>query len=330
MYNLGTDAKHPEASFQFNPYLAGEESEFSRSHRPKSGFGLEPTEEICARSFTFGANDGFGKMTAYCLMDNGDVYSLCPVLPTHSSFSRQSFKALHQSALAEAQEAQSAQSSSAKMDKLTFLDKLMATSTSTSVRSSMLHLNYSYRTQPKPMPAGPYRTEPAPIEVTELEESCDITVAFDRGIEVFAISYQSGRIDLCVSFENEPFWGPLRSDRNQNDEWTGSADSYSDGDSSALDPWFLVVESVQLGTDLGDVQLFLQSQNEAYFICYHDLGAHQLDCSSWIRELRLLLEAESSKDVSASFINLLGDQKTNEGFWTDVSGIIDTSSFRGR
>ena len=82
LYNLAVDPREPEQTFQFSPYVVLQEQSGSR-RRSRGGFGLDAAMALEAVSFCFGQSQGWGKLTAYGLMSNGDVFSLCPVLPSH-------------------------------------------------------------------------------------------------------------------------------------------------------------------------------------------------------------------------------------------------------
>jgi hypothetical protein len=102
MYNVSQDVEDPEQTFHFNCDNGKDTESFQNfqasaqrhAASPRSPFGKRPFDRSIdsammeAVSMSFGRGEGWGSMTIYGLMRNGDVYCLCPILPYHRYVTR--------------------------------------------------------------------------------------------------------------------------------------------------------------------------------------------------------------------------------------------------
>jgi nucleoporin NUP82 len=82
MYDLGGNLNEPELLLDLKARL-GYEQRSQKAAFSRSTFSAEVDAAEFA-TFTFGKSDnGWSSLSIYVLMANGDLYSVCPILPSH-------------------------------------------------------------------------------------------------------------------------------------------------------------------------------------------------------------------------------------------------------
>ncbi|RUS18788.1 hypothetical protein BC938DRAFT_475893, partial [Jimgerdemannia flammicorona] len=87
MYNIAKDVDEPEQTYNFSNGRSGIPASPIGARGPSQYWAppkryTSDEDTLEAVSFCFGQGDGdWGTFALYCLMRNGDVYSMCPIVP---------------------------------------------------------------------------------------------------------------------------------------------------------------------------------------------------------------------------------------------------------
>ncbi|KAF9953512.1 hypothetical protein BGZ70_000217 [Mortierella alpina] len=161
----------------------------------------------------------------------------------------------------------------------------------------------------RPSRQGPYLYQPAPIELEDDDDRVyDIVCLDTEAVEVLAIAYSSGKVDICIAVERpKPRWDLPR--KLKNDGTYAAAVSTADDD--------LPVISVYETVDLGILSIFgtataagpgsygylekrlgipnhpvlvVDSMYGDTFYIYHETGAHCISVRPWLDKLTDIYE----------------------------------------
>ncbi|KAI9207126.1 uncharacterized protein BJ171DRAFT_578865 [Polychytrium aggregatum] len=198
----------------------------SRSSRRSHGFGLLRDENDIV-SFTFGPNFGWGPMTVYVLMKNGDLFSMCPVAPTiwkADAVSLLQLEELNEADYRLSSQALKPDTPDPAKDKRTHTEspenethfwrnKFVADLNAQleSIISKELPLDQATLTIPrsmksfKPKCIGPYLLKPSTQE--SFEDPCDILCLGSDQFATLVVGYMDKMIGVFSELESsQPFW----------------------------------------------------------------------------------------------------------------------------
>ncbi|ORX91102.1 hypothetical protein K493DRAFT_287243 [Basidiobolus meristosporus CBS 931.73] len=309
MYDIASDIEEPEQSFDFarNDLASG----FSgRNTYSAESDGKE------AVSFCFGsAKKDWGPFTAYVLMRNGDVYSLCPLMPKASVCSKGLLSNL--SALVQSQQIPQFLNRSVFTDdieitqeslqsywinevvdnaRLLNTDILAFGAEGQESEEELVHIIKPKSVRAQPLVQGPYLLQPAPVEISDDDiEASDLLYVDADPVGILAIAFGDGKIDICLEVE------PVTA------QWDVGQDLIEDEELPVL----AVYESINLGLidTFGEKDPSEQSsmsiQNHPSlvldpvypdtFYCFHEAGAHSIVTKAWQEELQ---KASQTDDLS--------------------------------
>lgn len=160
-----------------------------------------------------------------------------------------------------------------------------------------------------PSRQGPFLYQPAPIELEDDDDRVyDIVCLDTEAVEVIAIAYSSGKVDICIAVERpKPRWDLPRKLKNDG--------TYAAAESTASDD--LPVISVYETIDLGILSIFgtasaagpgsygflekrlgipnhpvlvVDSMYGDTFYVYHETGAHCVSVRPWLDKLTDIYE----------------------------------------
>ena len=326
MYDLFADIQKSESVFRLH-----------LTESPRKGYFMPSDLEVV--SACFGHGEGWLPMTLFCLLRNGDVMSLCPVMPRNGKISRSHLESLLKQCRQHLSDAEG-QSNEFLLfrQRVDFLETLLDTALTPDPRDENT-LHYSspkmsnYESQAfheySLYPLGPYRMIPTPT--TSLDQAavaCDLQfTTFTKTIKdgeqfqvpYISISYCGGFVDVCIVDEDQLAFGPA---------WYGSAVALKPNDADEqfeYIPALWVIESVDLGLGnlLTDSPLKLSSfvSNPELLFVYHNCGLHYLDLSQSFSKISSCFYSDDgdSDDAIVQLHKLIGKQNL-----VTVGGVLST------
>lgn len=316
MYNTSTNPDYPEQTFWFSDLgidvdeslraTAASLDSSPKKSRNKSGmfgFDLDSKEAV---SFDFGhGNSGWAPFTVFCLMRNGDLYSICPVLPKKSSIDVDHLVKLKAQTSIDWKQADSSDEFSERqyywrnrwLDEqldaygvsskigsdagapLSFDRSTSSTSAPSSTTPSVTPAKKTKGTLSKLslLRQGPFLISPIDEDVQE-SSACDLCVMSTDPFPVLAVSYKSGRVHLCLEagFATEALW--YLPDLNPVKDVT---------------PRLYLYECVDLNEkgsstpprSTGAVGLYCSNTSPDVLLAGHDRGVHAISLSPWLDPL---------------------------------------------
>ncbi|KAF9158809.1 hypothetical protein DFQ26_007216 [Actinomortierella ambigua] len=303
MYNLANNMDEPEEVYNF------------RDHSSNT-YSYDDDE---AASFCFGTRSSeWGLMTVYALMQNGDIYSMTPVLPKNSLLPATVLEGLN-SRLEVYQRAASGLAATRE-------DQLRAKWVGALLDSAEASdgTNECYLVRRPPFKhddvarKGPYLLQPAPAELDDDDNrACDI-LSIEAGLaDLIAVAHSSGKVDIFVSLEQPE------------GDWTSSLYNLSETDDGDDLPSLFAYESIDLGllAIFGSAKLApkkfgyglqenrLTIANHPMLVAdevcddtiyvYHATGAHRILFQPWIENLKEALMAASEQRQAGAASPLL-------------------------
>ncbi|KIJ37458.1 hypothetical protein M422DRAFT_60999 [Sphaerobolus stellatus SS14] len=313
-YDLSMDPEEPQQILTFMP---------ERSHR-SSMMGDSSSRDFVSFCMGKGKAD-WGPLTVYALTKSGDVWAMCPFLPSNATVPAAYIHALEyfvrakQEQATEATLADSAENGSPgpslfaiyayQLKYAIALSKQISDSSATilptSSRSVNIHAPSIMRS--RPMRQGPFLLQPSPHYLDGEEESeatdlvyIDVTGSSslfldDNGSEerlgALALAYSDGKVDVCLDVEKiEAIWEPAK----HSGEKLSSSDDL---------PSLLVYETIDLGlTGIISMDDSVHKEyqevlrlNRPVFMTdpiyqdvlylYHSFGVHSLNMNGWLQPL---------------------------------------------
>ncbi|KAG0238928.1 hypothetical protein BGW42_000089 [Actinomortierella wolfii] len=280
MYNLAHDMDEPEEVYNF------------RDHASNT-YSYDDDE---AASFCFGTNSSeWGLMTVYALMQNGDIYSMTPMLPKNSRLEAYQRAASGLVATHEDQE------------RVKWVESLVDSAEPSDATNDTYIVRKPAFKHGSVARKGPYLLQPAPFELDDDDNrACDILSVEAGMADLIVVAHSSGKVDVFVSLEQPE------------GNWISNIYSLSDTEEDDL-PTFLAYESI----DLGLLDIFgsakLASRKVGYGlqenrltianhpilvaddVCddtvyiYHATGAHRILFQPWIENLKKALRTASEQ-----------------------------------
>lgn len=372
-YNLATNPKDPESAYHFNPELATAALAERKERRMSSSlssltsslsltprkrntgtFGVDSTMELEASAFCFGRDDGaWGRLTIWGLMTNGEVYTLCPVLPSHALVPKDMLAGLYRttgSSVDSSFDNDGDDDDLQSPSRMAFLDMLESRGSPLTPKSALLSIAHQPALLDAPFPRGPYRAESAlQQEIQDMDDTfTDVAMLGRDGLDVLAVASSNGVVDLYGVFEQMPCWSAAPVAERAVGHKPASAGFMDDSleedsfaaelmDSVETGPMLTAFESIDLGRETGNTRLYIGSaddgENATIIYAHHDAGVHAIDASSWMSELSKILgeEGTTNKDLNQRIEQMFPvDENQSGGLWSDVQGIIDTMPYESR
>ncbi|KAI9365994.1 hypothetical protein DFJ73DRAFT_806605 [Zopfochytrium polystomum] len=254
--------------------------------RPSGRFGtdLDAKEAV---SFGIGGGSGWGPYTVYCLMRNGDIFSMCPVAPKRSNFDIDHLTELREYNAAQWKESNDGDHVSERIYywRNRWLEECLGTASVMSGGATSSSPSKATGTLPKLKLAlqGPHLLTPVDPLVEEAE-AVDLCLLAVDPVPVMAVSYKNGRVYVCIETEPvEPFWLVNGLDQIPVPRWHiyECIDLKGEGSSARAD-------------DLGAVLLYTNNNNQDTVFVSHSKGIHSIHCTSWLEKLSQSPESHPS------------------------------------
>lgn len=287
----------------FSPSKYGTSKGFS----PDS-FEME-VASACFQGFTAEcANEGWGSMTLWVAMREGDIYALCPFLPSQFTLSGSSLSHLAASIACnftsasseESHETSKGEHQRQRNDQATWISDLME-----QTKNAAPLYQRPMRPGPLPMLQGPFQITPDADQIFDITDMCIISQAsndateFDDGLSstseaksplnLVCIATSEGNIHVCIDLDGiEARWLPLRPHGN------GRLNH-----DTSFAPELLLVESLVINdSSKGCWPIFSPDpQRRSALFVTHDSGVSYADVSAWTDKLHDELNAYAESGV---------------------------------
>ncbi|KAJ3052042.1 hypothetical protein HK097_006954 [Rhizophlyctis rosea] len=281
MYNVGKEPEEPEQQFHFlDPDF--DPANDSNATSAQSRTFTDDTDDSRMAGFCFGKGSaaGWEPMTVYGVATNGDIYSICPVVPLRSSFTSEQIEDLRaslESGTAYDEDNPTYEGVQAYWRTRWVQDLLNAAEWelehgdhlpgeemfTIDIPRTTAHLLIERR--------GPYAFLPAADAAVDCGDVNDIVSLDARSLNVLVVAYDSGNVLVCSEIDPpQPRW-MLRKLEEE-------AASPQLALHEVID---LNISNVKSRPRRTAVVLYPDSRFSDVFYCYHSLGAHRVDLHAW-------------------------------------------------
>lgn len=292
-----TTCEVPDQVFDLNA-LAGRE-------RQRTSFIPDP-ESFEPASCCFASGDlCWRPFSLYILMRGGDIYALCPIVPSRWVPSENYLHSLHRelSTQVDALEDFIDVTRSGKLalrQQAKWLEEVLnqeaaRRSSSINRRDQEFYFTRPESVNPTPKLQGPFLLQPAPID-TSAEEvyACDIIHTTSDPVATISVVWSNANIDVFLEFE------PIQA------RWVGKKLRQKSPEEDKNLPIIATFETIKLKTPLPENHarkhwpVFMENPliGEVVFIA-HYAGVEAVDMSEWLRGLKLVADPEEGEDFIA-------------------------------
>ncbi|KAF9973191.1 hypothetical protein BGZ73_003602 [Actinomortierella ambigua] len=292
MYNLANNMDEPEGVYNF------------RDHSSNT-YSYDDDE---AASFCFGTKSSeWGLMTVYALMQNGDIYSMTPVLPKNSLLPATVLGGLNSRLEAYQRAASGLAASHEDQLRAKWVEALLDSAEASDETNETYLVRRPTFKHGEAARKGPYLLQPAPKELDDDDNrACDI-LSVEAGLaDLIGVAHSCGKVDIFVSLEQPE------------GDWTSNTYHLSEADDDDL-PSLFAYESIDLGllSIFGSAKLTpkkfgygleenrLTIANHPMLVAdevcddtiyvYHATGAHRILFQPWFENLKKALVAVSEQ-----------------------------------
>ncbi|ORZ26791.1 nuclear pore component-domain-containing protein [Lobosporangium transversale] len=298
MYDVAVNPDEPEQVFSF-----------SEAAQSSGTYGVDTDN---AASFCFGSKHSpWGQLSVYCLTQWGDIYMMCPVLPSTCLLDTSDLDDIRYHMGQEI--AAGGVSKALVQAKRDWLDSLLDSLQPHPFSDEMFIAHNPVLNLARPARQGPFLYQPAPIELEDDDNRAnDILYLETETAGVLAMAYSSGRVDICIVVDHpKPCWTLPRKLKSNGKQIDGEVNSMENG---------LPAVSVYESIDLGLLKIFGVSSISSTggysfqerrmgipnhpvleadpkygdtFYVYHEAGAHCVSVRPWLEELVKINEIAS-------------------------------------
>ncbi|RHZ75765.1 hypothetical protein Glove_209g111 [Diversispora epigaea] len=294
MYDVFNNLEEPEQQFFF-----------SQNSSQDQGVSFS-TEETKAVSFCFGqSQEGWGNLVVYVLSNNGDVYSMCPIIPQKCVFHKFFLDQLAYIVQKKFEETERISKEfnyhsllNQYRQQLDWVSSIYKQITPNS--DKVIYNNPLSTRKKKPKLQGPYLIQPEPVELsTHPTDASDILCLATEPLSVIVIAHNNGRVDICLEVDKvEALWQ----------------------DSVEIDhPILILYECIDLGFTKDFViptswrsERITNSMNHPsllndpvypdIFYVYHFAGAHGIILKGWLNELGNAMKDVEDEKMLETFL----------------------------
>ncbi|ORX53876.1 hypothetical protein BCR36DRAFT_411021 [Piromyces finnis] len=212
LFDVSSESKEPEQRYFIGPQYYNEYKEFSSSVYIPGRSISGNSEEMETISFTFGNGDDWEIFTIYVLMKNGDVYAICPFLPSKSIVKKSLLENLSVSIEQRWKESDADDLVMDQQYRLqrcwisTVLQNLKPVRTSdlSEDEEVIINGNISRFKDIHPVIQGPFLLQPAPIEFDTKKCNIDniassIVSLNTEPFSIILVAFTNGKIDVCIN-----------------------------------------------------------------------------------------------------------------------------------
>ncbi|KAG4101288.1 hypothetical protein H8356DRAFT_1656393 [Neocallimastix lanati (nom. inval.)] len=323
LFDVSSESKEPEQLYYVGPQYYDEYKYFNSSVYIPGRSISGNSEEMEAVSFTFGGGDDWEIFTVYVLMKNGDVYAICPFLPSKSIVKKSLLENLSVSIEQRWKESDPDDLVIDQQYKLqrcwisTVLQELKPVKSDNLDKDEevIIYGNISRFKDIHPVIQGPFLFQPAPVEFDpdkyELDNIASSIISLKtEPFSIIVIAYTNGKVDVCLNV------APVEA------LWMSNNEIIHDFDL----PILAVYETIdlKLKDSLPNIENnVVNIKEDKYYpdICYlyHHGGVHSISFNNW---LSLFKDIDNNINLIQKFQDILKREIPSE-----VSLKVDTLVF---
>ncbi|RKP08508.1 hypothetical protein THASP1DRAFT_29684 [Thamnocephalis sphaerospora] len=320
LYDLGGNLAEPEQLIDLRARL-GLDRRLQKSAATRSTFSAE-LDGADVATFAFGRSEnGWSSLAAYVLMRNGDLYSVCPILPSRSRLRRAHVVTMLAQAerdrdelgfsdnevqtslldreitwlaevLKQAPTADSAADQSVKTGKQREDEETVDEGEGEDAFICLSSANIA-SVLPEPNARGPHLMQPAPWEVDgNITYACDLLCLPAEPADLVVIAYDNGKLDICLAADPpEPSTGVQFWEQDEIDL-----------------PCLVVHECLHVfqphdtaGGAVAPVnypRLLADPMYPELFYCYSEDGVYAIDSKLWLEQLQRWWAVDGDRDLN--------------------------------
>eukprot|EP00833_Pecoramyces_ruminatium_P008671 jgi/Orpsp1_1/1182703/evm.model.c7180000082318.1 len=322
LFDVSSESKEPEQLYYIGPQYYNEYKAFTSSIYIPGRSISGNSEEMETVSFAFGSGEDWEIFTIYVLMKNGDVYAICPFLPSKSTVKKSLLENLSLSIEQRWKESDPEDMIIDQQYRLqrcwisTVLQNLKPIkSDSDENEEVIINGNISRFKDIHPVIQGPFLLQPAPIEFDPDKFDFDniassIISLKTEPFSIILIAYTNGKIDVCLNV------APVEA------LWMSNNDTAQDFEL----PILAVYETIDLKlkdslpkieTNVVNIKEDKRYPDVCYI--YHHGGVHTISFNNW---LTLFNDINNNNNLIQKFQDILKREIPSE-----VSLKIDTLVF---
>ncbi|TCD66933.1 hypothetical protein EIP91_000711 [Steccherinum ochraceum] len=311
-YDISQDTEEPQQVLSFVP------------EKKSKSFLAEDSAEREVASFTLGRGKAdWGPLSVYALMKSGDIYSLCPYMPTNASIPSSYIHALEcfvhakkeylsRSVLGESSSTSLSTLYDYQHKYVSALLKQLPPGTAFPATSRPVSVRPPSTIKAKPIRQGPFLLQPAPriLDDSEGGDATDILYMAFGGegdedeesdterLGVLLVAFQDGKVDVCLDVEKVEAKWEHRQHSNHDLPMLAVYESIDLGTISTLQKASTSTSSSSI-LDLlrGSHPVFLRDpiQDETVYV-YHAFGVHALHLAPLLQALSTALRDDNSNE----------------------------------
>ncbi|KAF9204316.1 hypothetical protein BGZ49_005441 [Haplosporangium sp. Z 27] len=302
MYDVSVDPDEPEQIFNF-----------AEGGHTSGTYGLDVDN---AASFCFGSKySPWGQLSVYCLTQWGDIYMMCPVMPSNCYLDASDLDDIHyQLGRHHANDDEATELDQVKRE---WLESLLETRQSHPFSDEIVAVQNPVLKLAEVARQGPFLYQPAPIELEDDDNKAyDILSLEAEAAEILVVAHSSGKVDICIAVDRPmPRWtlpkrlksnGVFADDDNLEDDELPTVSVYESVDLGLLKVFGTSASSSAGGYSfqekrMGIVNHPVLAADPLYgdtFYIYHEAGAHCISIRPWLEELSRIYQAASQRVVA--------------------------------
>lgn len=287
----------PDQVFDLNS-LSGRE-------RQRTSFIPDP-ESFEPASCCFASGDlSWHPFSLYILMRGGDIYTLCPIVPSRWVPSENYLHNLQRELITHLEALEDSKDVT-RSDRLAlrqqakWLEEVLNQETARRSSSFNRRDQEPYFTRPEsvtptPQLQGPFLMQPAPLDISAEEVyACDIIHTTSDPVATISVVWSNANIDVFLEFE------PIQA------RWVGKKLQQKQSEQGKNPPVIASFETIKLGTKLPENHgrkhwpVFVENPliGEVVFVA-HYAGVEAVDMSEWLKGLKLVADPEEGEDFIA-------------------------------
>jgi len=213
LFDVSSESKEPEQLYYIGPQYYNEYKAFSSSTYIPGRSISGNSEEMETVSFTFGSGEDWEIFTTYVLMKNGDVYAICPFLPSKSTVKKSLLEGL---SLSIEQRWKESDPDDLIIDQQYRLQRCWISTVLQNLKpvksndieeedeEVIINGNISRFKDIHPVIQGPFLLQPAPIEFdtenTDFDNIASSIISLKtEPFSIILIAYTNGKVDVCLN-----------------------------------------------------------------------------------------------------------------------------------
>ncbi|KAF9428188.1 hypothetical protein BGZ76_002025 [Entomortierella beljakovae] len=303
MYDVATNPDEPEQVFNF-----------TEGGHAAGAYGLDIDN---AASFCFGSKySPWGQLSVYCLTEMGDVYMMCPIMPSNCYLDVSDLDDIRFQ-LEKHHLINSTDTTDLQQVRKDWLESLLETRQAHPFSDEVVELRNPVLRFAEVALQGPFLFQPAPIELEDDDNKASDILSLDtEAAEILAIAHSCGKVDICIAVDRpEPRWtlpkrlksnGSLGDDGTEDEDDLPTLSVYESIDLGLLKTFGTSSSSIAGGYSFQEKRLSIPNHpvlmaDPLYgdiFYVYHEVGAHCVSIRPWLEELTRIYQAASQRVVA--------------------------------